>query len=237
MEDLTMWSNVLPIDGIQAIMIDLNGHGKSTLHGIGQPSITFLAHQVMDLVKEHQWFSAQIVGHSLGGYVGLELMEINPYFEHLTLLHSHPWADSDQKKNDRNRVIDLVKQHADLFIREAIPHLFHDSSKHENKITHYIAIAKQMSSAAIAWNAKAMRDRGDKIELMEQNPSKFTCVQGEMDALIPKSQVMKFCQENQINYLELDNCGHMGQEESPEILKQMLSLIVSNPLQNKLLEW
>lgn len=236
MENSSMWNNVLPISGIEAILIDLNGHGDSLFAIDPKPSITFLAHQVMDLVKEKQWFHAPIVGHSLGGYVGLSLMELNPYFEHLTLFHSHPWADSDAKKKDRDRVVELVKQHADFFIREAIPNLFYQPEKHTTTISTYVDIAKKMNSAAIAWSSKAMRDREDFQELMCKHPTKFTCIQGEMDKLIPKQQLMQFCNENHINYLEIPACGHMGQEESSETVHELLTLILSEHRETKQLE-
>ena len=211
MEDCSMWDHILSELPVRAIAIDLPGHGKSTIPE-QQASIQLMAEKVMEIVRLEGLESAQIIGHSLGGYVALELMKLNPTFEHATLFHSHPWEDSASKKEDRNRVIELGKEKSSYFIREAIPNLFCDKSLLQT-MNHYISIAQKMQPEAIAWAAKAMRDRNDNASFMVNNTSKFTIIQGEFDALIPRASTYEFCKTSNINYIEIPSCGHMAHEE------------------------
>lgn len=224
MEDLSMWDHLTANIPVRAIAIDLTGHGKSQLTDT-VPSIDTMAEQVMNLVEELGVKNAQIVGHSLGGYVALELMKRNPLFEHATLFHSHPWEDAPSKKTDRNRVIELVKEKAAFFIQEAIPNLFFKRDL-TPIIEHYIQIAKKMSPEAIAWSAAAMRDRNDLSDLMIEQASRFTLIQGEHDALISKSHTSSFCKSSGINYIEIESCGHMGHEEQPQKTQTILETIL-----------
>jgi pimeloyl-ACP methyl ester carboxylesterase len=224
MEDSSMWEPLIDHLPVKAILIDLPGHGKSEI-STHHPSIESIANDVMNIVHKENIQDAQIVGHSLGGYVALELMKKNELFEHVTLFHSHPWEDAPTKKEDRNRVIDLVKEKASFFIREAIPNLFWEKSLQQT-IDHYISIASQMNPSAIAWAAAAMRDRPNNEAIICKHPTKFTLIQGQFDALIPKSATSEFCKKNAINYIEIKNCGHMAHEEQTsnclEIFKTIL---------------
>jgi pimeloyl-ACP methyl ester carboxylesterase len=226
LEDAAMWDAFVSMNHTKTVLIDLNGHGQSKLDSDLNRSIKNMALQVMEIVAENNWLNAQIVGHSMGGYVGLELMKLNPQFEHLTLLNSHPWDDSDEKKRDRNRVIQLVQLKPKLFISEAIPSLFANQERFQSTIESYIEKAQQMDPAAITWVTAAMRDRTDNSNLLIENPEKFTVIQGEKDSLIPAKKMADFCTQHQISYIEVPNCGHMIHEENADALKEMLELIL-----------
>jgi pimeloyl-ACP methyl ester carboxylesterase len=227
MEDSSMWDNLLPaFQHHRCILIDLHGHGKSFFNPALVPSIAVMAEQVRDLLDELQITHYQLVGHSMGGYVGCRLLDIDPGVEHLTLLHSHPWADTPAKKEDRNRVIELVKTRAAFFIREAIPNLFAFPEEHRPAIAHSCAIAERMLPAAIAWSAAAMRDRPAYTEVLKQQSTKVSIIQGQLDPLIPNLQLHAFADEHGIGFYEIPQCGHVGQEEAPEQVKELLSVIL-----------
>ncbi len=226
LEDASMWDAFVSLNNTKVILIDLNGHGLSMLDSELNRSVKNMALQVMDIVQENNWQNAQIIGHSMGGYVGLELMKLNTQFEHLTLLNSHPWDDSDEKKRDRNRVIQLVQLKPKLFISEAIPSLFANQERFQSTIESYIEKAQQMDPAAITWVTAAMRDRTDNSNLLIENPEKFTVIQGEKDALIPAEKMAAFCSQHQVSYMEVPNCGHMIHEENTAVLKEMIALII-----------
>lgn len=226
LEDAGMWDAFVSMNHTKTVLIDLNGHGQSKLDSNLNRSIKNMALQVMEIVAENNWQNAQIVGHSMGGYVGLELMKLNPEFEHLTLLNSHPWDDTDSKKRDRNRVIQLVQTKPTLFVAEAIPALFAEQERLQTTIDNYIDKAQRMDPNAICWVTAAMRDRLDNSQLLMEHPEKFTVIQGEKDSLIPADKMAEFCKLNDVTYLEVPNCGHMIHEENTEALKEMLELIL-----------
>jgi pimeloyl-ACP methyl ester carboxylesterase len=226
LEDASMWDPFVSLNNTKIVLIDLNGHGQSQLDSDLNRSVKNMALQVIEIVETNNWLNAQIVGHSMGGYVGLELMKMNLEFEHLTLLNSHPWDDSDEKKRERNRVIQLVQTKPNLFISEAIPSLFAQQDLFQSTIDLYIEKAQKMDPNAIIWVTAAMRDRIDNSHLLIENPEKFTVIQGEKDTLIPAQKVAEFCALYDVSYLEVPNCGHMIHEENTGALKEMLELIL-----------
>ncbi|MFZ9658097.1 MAG: alpha/beta fold hydrolase, partial [Crocinitomicaceae bacterium] len=130
-----MW-DYLPLNDlpIQQIRIDLPGHGNSALPD-QVPSIAGMAQAVFEVLDSLAIQSFSVVGHSMGAYVGLEL-SMHPGFQQLILLNSNCWSDSEQKKQDRLRVAQIVYKAKDIFIREAIPNLFQspESSKKESAV-------------------------------------------------------------------------------------------------------
>jgi pimeloyl-ACP methyl ester carboxylesterase len=106
LESSTMW-DVLPLGKLkcQCIFIDLPGHGNSALENTPEePSICWIAEQVISTLDLLGINSFSIVGHSMGAYVALEIKRIMPVCRKVVLLNSNFWADGEQKKKDRVRV-------------------------------------------------------------------------------------------------------------------------------------
>lgn len=225
MEDYSMWDELLPHLPVKAVCVDLPGHGLSPIDFNATPSILSMAKEVEKIIIRENLKDALVVGHSMGGYVGLELMKLIPGLEHLILFHSHPWSDSEDKKRDRERVANLVLNKAPVFIREAIPNLFHDPARMQNAIEHYIQLAEKMDPRSIGWASLAMKNRFDLAYLMEKNPEKFTVISGENDKLIQVGLLDVFCKQNKISSIVLPNVGHMAHEENREEVIHLLNTI------------
>ncbi|MFM7388399.1 MAG: alpha/beta fold hydrolase, partial [Bacteroidota bacterium] len=110
LESSTMWEplNLHEIFGTKAL-IDLPGHGKSPLSDQSEvPSMKFMADEVARVISEINPTQYRVVGHSMGGYVALELAANTPKGiskpSHITLLNSNCWSDSEAKQADRLRV-------------------------------------------------------------------------------------------------------------------------------------
>lgn len=225
MEDHSIWDELTPHLSVKAVCIDLPGHGLSPVDFNAAPSILSMAREVEKIIIHEKLKHPIIVGHSMGGYVGLELMKLIPGIEHLVLFHSHPWSDSDDKKRDRERVANLVLTKAPVFIREAIPNLFHNPSKMQHTVEHYIRMAERMEPKSIAWAALAMKNRFDLAYLMEKSPEKFTVISGQNDKLIQVGLLEMFCKQNNISSITLPDTGHMAHEENREEVIQLLQTI------------
>lgn len=128
LESSTMWK-VFPLErmGFQCVLIDLPGHGRSTHKHY--TSFQEIALEIDTLLKQLNIIDYGIVGHSLGGYVGIELHKLAGIKAYLILFHSNFWEDDAKKKEDRNRVIELVQKNKRRFIREAIPNLFMENMR------------------------------------------------------------------------------------------------------------
>lgn len=227
MEDTTFFDDLITVfPDKQCILVDLHGHGQSFFDESLDPSMTVMAQQVKDLLDHLGIQHYHVVGHSLGGYVGCELLRMDERVEHLTLLHSHPWPDSETKKKDRDRVIELVKTKAVQFIREAIPNLFAFPDEHREAIRRYCAIAEKMDPAAIQWATAAMRDRASSTQLLSVKANSVSIIQGQLDPLIPNIELHTFASEHGIAFYEIPRCGHMGQEEAPGTVKELLKVVI-----------
>jgi alpha-beta hydrolase superfamily lysophospholipase len=124
LEDSTMWDEFIkPFEANhKIILVDLPCHGQSRFIG-KECSMIFMANAVKQILDIENVNNPKVIGHSMGGYVGLELAKLTQI--NLTLLHSNFWADSLEKKIDRDRVVDIVKNKKEFFISEAIPNLFY----------------------------------------------------------------------------------------------------------------
>ena len=208
-----MW-DYLPLEelNIRCVLIDLPGHGKSSLNDSSEiPSIRFMAQQVLEVLKELKIAQFTLVGHSLGAYVGLELCHLAPC-QKLIVLNSNCWSDDEQKRRDRLRVAEIVFKAKKHFIREAIPGLFGRPNDFQAEIKHLIAEANLMSADAIAYAALAMRERLDYTEEVLANPRKYVFIHGELDTLVSSEQLLLRLPGMHVHYLP--NAGHMSHIES-----------------------
>jgi pimeloyl-ACP methyl ester carboxylesterase len=226
MEDNSMWDQLISALPIKACCIELPGHGQSVLDEHEYPSIENMALKVSEIIQLEGFETSVIVGHSMGGYVGLELLNKTPTIEHLVLFHSHPWEDSEEKKKDRERVAELVQTKAAVFIREAIPNLFFQKEIHPDAIEKYITIADKMNPKAIAWASLAMKNRLDFSSNLIQHPEKYSLISGEKDKLINVELLASFCKENNISNVTIPAIGHMGHEENSEEVLKLLKTIL-----------
>lgn len=218
LESISMWEslNLTQLDCC-CILVDVPGHGNSELRTSENedPSITFFAQQINDLLHYLEVEEVDIIGHSMGGYVGLELLQLNPKAGRLLLLNSNFWSDSEEKKKDRVAVAELVWKQKSLFLKTAIPNLFYAAKDHLLVIQSIIAEAEMISPLGIAYASLAMRNRLDFTEFVAQNPNKIKVIQGINDPIV-KMEVMKELIPTAVEVTYLENCGHMSHIEQTD---------------------
>lgn len=227
--NITMWGQIVKkLANVQAILIDLPGHGKSPLHHHSSLSLPLITEAVKNTLNHLQIDRFSIVGHSLGGYVALHLAEDQGLeIEDIVLLHSHPWADDEKKKEDRNRTIRIVEYDKSLFINEAIPKLYYKNHREKFKIEIQNGIndANQMDSSSIVQNLCALRDREDKTEVFKHKKDKLHIIQGEFDHLIDTSAIQDIAYQSRNQFYLIKNIGHMGHQEATEQVLELLSFL------------
>jgi len=118
LESSSIWNNI-NFENNEIMTIDLPGHGRSS--DVVCSSIVDMAELVKETIESTNICEYDVVGHSMGGYVALELVKLHQACKRVVLLNSNFWEDSPQKKLDRKRVAELVMQKKDHFIIEAIP--------------------------------------------------------------------------------------------------------------------
>ena len=76
LESLSMWEKLNFKNNFKCIEIDFPGHGDSLVEENQEYTMLCLAKEVNILLVEMSIEAYHIVGHSMGGYVGLELMKL-----------------------------------------------------------------------------------------------------------------------------------------------------------------
>ena len=188
---------------------DLPGFGKSemlptpfTIDDVGNS----VARWLMDL----QISSALIIGHSLGGYVTLSLTALHPELVRgFGLFHSTVFADSEEKRENRNRIIQFVQKNGvQPYIDSFVPGLFFDKSSPALQTIH--DIASQTKLQPLIGYSQAMRDRQDRSVLLKNEIPKIL-IAGVEDTLIA-IQISREMAKIALNssFFEMKGTAHMG---------------------------
>lgn len=211
----------------KCILIELPGHGQSLELNIDQPSIEEMMEKVKKTLLHVTKDEFSIVGHSLGGYVALSLIDSMRNFSgRLVLLNSHPWKDSQSKKIERERVIGVVEKNKELFIQTAIPNLYRNPDKQQMNIGTLISEALGMTKTSIIYSLKAMKERSDRTDVLKALQNSCLVIQGQYDHLINAEKMQLLTSELNINLKMIDNAGHMAhQEATKEVLTAIKGFI------------
>ena len=225
----TVWDDFVPLlsDTHKVITVDLPGFGKSPL-----PELPFTIEQIADSVL--RWISSEkilgatLIGHSLGGYVALAMVEKNPeLFSRLGLFHSTALADSAEKKESRLKVIDFIGTNGVLaFTSNFIPPLFADQNHKAIQTVREIAV--QSAHDVVVGYTHAMRSRPDRALVLEKLKMPVLFIGGEADAGIPVDSILKQaerCESPQVHVLK--HVAHMGMFENPEASANIIRSFVS----------
>ncbi|MBK6524525.1 MAG: alpha/beta hydrolase [Crocinitomicaceae bacterium] len=228
LEDHAIWNTIYPDlvnEGCQCILIDLPCHGWSRYEG-EICTMEQMAQSVFHYLKSEKLQILFVFGHSMGGYVALELMRLMTI--QLTLVHSNFWADAPTKREDRNRVIEIVKKNKNLFLSESIPNLFAPENREfrREEIQTLIENAARIPGNEIAAATAGLRDRKPAYDLMNSNP--ISMIHGAQDPIIPtgilETELAKL--EDSTTVYQIENCGHMGFIEQPEVLINHLQTVL-----------
>lgn len=212
--------------------IDLPGFGESPLRH-DTFSIQDIAREVLDWFVWKNIGTSILIGHSLGGYVALAMVAQDPArFTAFGLFHSTAMADSEEKKQSRTKVMEFVdKNGAPAFTANFIPPLFAD--KQHPAADRVREIAMTSSARAVKGYTRAMRDRPETLNVLQNFKRSVLFIGGEKDPGIPPDTVYK--QAEACLYPEvhvLADVGHMGmfeaEEKTVEIARQFAEKVFGN---------
>ena len=205
------------------VYIDLPGHGNSPLlTGEGDPSIAEMAAHVIATLEALNITDFDVVGHSMGGYVALELKKRVIGCRRVILLNSNFWEDSVEKKRDLVRVADLAFKAKDLLIQQAIPGLFFRKDEDQEHSQYLIKEAKNMLSESIAYSALAMRNRLDCTFLLMTSPNDFLVLHGENDPLVTMETMRQKMDNLTVKWVAIPQAGHMAHIEQSEVVNHQI---------------
>jgi pimeloyl-ACP methyl ester carboxylesterase len=229
-EDSTIWKaqfDALP--GFKLIIPDLPGSGRSeTIEDMSMEGLAEMVHQLVIHEYHGQPGPVTMIGHSMGGYVTLAFADKYPnMLSGFGLFHSTSYADSEEKKEVRQKGIEFIEQHGPFeFLKTTIPNLYSPNTKELKKalIDEHIMASHNFSGAALVSYYLSMKQRPDRSHLLKQTHLPVLFIMGKYDSAVPLEDGLKQCHlPNQSYVYILEASGHMGMLEEPEKSNQILN--------------
>lgn len=233
LEERGMWNQFTDelSKNYNVIAVDLLGQGETGNLGYVH-SMEDHAAAVSTVLDAENVNGFTVVGHSMGGYVALALAEKLPaHTKKLVLFHSTAYPDSEERKKDRERVIDLVKRNKSVYVRTVIPSLFAEHSQMElhSKIQPIIDTANGFTEQGIVANIRGMMERKDRSDILKTADFPKLILHGELDSVIPTKSVQDLAALNpNISLQVVSNIGHMGHLEAPEKCVKIISDFIAS---------
>jgi pimeloyl-ACP methyl ester carboxylesterase len=237
-EDHAIWKNQIEFlsTHYRVIAPNLPGvHCKPlALHHSQAPNIRMyveVLHELMHHLHIEQYY---IVGHSMGGYIGLSFADY--YVNHvqgLLLFHSTTYEDNEAKKTSRMKVAEFIQEWGvSKYLETATPNLFGDAFKKTNPgvIQNIIESGLGISQEAMIQFVFAMRNRKAMTHLLQQHTIPVWMIAGDADLAVPiqdSLEQIKLLPSS--NSLVLNNVGHMGMFEATDQVNQFIKkMLVGN---------
>ncbi|MEX0883212.1 MAG: alpha/beta hydrolase [Cyclobacteriaceae bacterium] len=214
----------------RVICPDLPGFGESPL-----PNKHFDLKEIATMLEiglsKLEVSSPMVIGHSLGGYICLEMAaNMGSGLAGLGLFHSSAFADEEEKKAVRNKTIEFVEKNGvEPFIRSFIPPLFAENNRLpcSDKIERLIMSGLKVKKSSLIAYTQAMRDREDNLETLKNFKGRKLLICGEKDPAVPLDVSRKHKEAVNV-FHEIADCGHMGMfEKKDQALNALLSFLKS----------
>jgi pimeloyl-ACP methyl ester carboxylesterase len=215
-ETSAIWSSLADKLALKYHVItpDLPGFGESPLPN-GSFSIDDVGVILLQWIEPWRSEAPVVIGHSLGGYVALAMAAADQgIFGGLGLFHSTAYADTAEKKESRNKVIDFVERNGvEAYTRSFVPGLFYQ--KELVVVEAVREMAAQTAAETLTAYARAMRDRNDRLEILKEFNRPVLFVSGEQDQVIPAGQIREqSLLAKQAAFYSIIGAGHMGMLEN-----------------------
>lgn len=228
LESLEVWKDFVPAlaKERQVICIDLPGHGQSECFAEVH-SMKEMAEAVHSVLKELNLKEVNLAGHSMGGYVSLEFLANFPNMtKAVVLVNSTPEADSEEKKENRDRATALVKKNKEAYVKMAISNLLSAEDKEifEKEVEELKSRAIETPAAGITAALQGMKLRKDHTQLLREFNGYKKILAGKEDPVMDYETIRKLAEANDIG-LETASGGHLSYIEDQAAVRKILHFI------------
>lgn len=228
LESKEIWTEFIPEFSKygRVVTIDLPGHGRSEvideIH-----TMELMAESVKGVLDHLEVEKANFIGHSMGGYVSLSFLEQYPEMVNtLMLLNSTPEEDSEEKKSNRDRAVEVIKRNKKAYISMAISNLL--TPENDQQYVKEVNILKERACkfpvAGITAALKGMKIRTNKTEALKNFGGTKIIVTGKKDPLIELNAIKSIAKQCKCSIYALSG-GHLSYLESKE---EFLKLCISS---------
>lgn len=232
-EDSTIWEfqRDFLVQQCQVIVPDFPGTGSSSMPEGGM-SIESLADFLFEIIEQEGLNKVTLVGHSMGGYVGLSFLAKYPNkLRGLSLVHSSSFADDDLKIENRKKSIKLIENDGkEVFLKAMIPNLYSEQSRKTvaDSIQLHLTNALKIPSSTLIAYYNAMILRTDTSKVLENAEMPIQFIIGKEDNAVPLEASLKMCHLPKTADIQiLDKIGHTSMNECPELLNSMLDKYIN----------
>lgn len=134
-----------------------------------------------------------LVGHSMGGYVCMEMIAQQPNrVLSLALIHSHVFADTEDKKVTRTAAMENIKVNGGAVqANKMIPSLFDKTHFPDEVVETLIGRGIEYGNNAWYFGMGAIRDRKDHSETFQNISFPVLMMMGENDTAVPLDLVYR----------------------------------------------
>jgi pimeloyl-ACP methyl ester carboxylesterase len=166
-----------------------------------------------------------LAGHSMGGYVALEIMRQDPKrVERLALLNTNARADSAESMENRRRLVALADTDFEAVLEAMMPKLMTEEHLKDPLLTGTIGAMKMaIAPEAFKRQQAAIMARVDSRGRLGDIRCPTLVIAGREDALMPLEWLEELAAGIPGAHLEiLDGCGHMAALEKPAQVAALL---------------
>jgi pimeloyl-ACP methyl ester carboxylesterase len=186
----------------------------------GTPSISAMMDFCLHIVALEKLDKYFICGHSMGGYIALEILD--KHSNHLlgfSLLNSHCYADDNDKKAKRLQAIELAQRGKAKEVLSTLVHsIYPDSFKAANnaKINEHIELAITITEQGVAYYNEAMMNRRDHSPTLAHAKLPISIFIADEDTTCQQDKLLAMSSLAEITDLTiLRKCGHQGMVQYP----------------------
>lgn len=223
LESMIVWDEFVDLlkDKVRVVTLDLPGHGISNVIGEVH-TMEYLAKCVGDAMAALGIERYSMVGHSMGGYVSLAMLDdYRDHLDNIILLSSTTSADSQEKCDRRRREIELIKAGKKNTLARLVPHAGFAPENvkrlqdYIEDISELILMTEDEGVIAILGGMIERQSRGD---MLRESGIPHLFIFGRHDYYIPEeiAQVM-IAEDPTARVVWLEHSGHMGFIEEPEL--------------------
>lgn len=222
LESMIVWDEFVPLlsKHMRVVTLDIPGHGISTINGEVH-TMEYLADCVALSMETLGIERYSVVGHSMGGYVALAMLDKHrDHLDSIILLSSTPNADSEEKCERRRREIELIKAGKKNTLARLVPHAGF-APENVKRLKDYIEDLGELiiiteDEGVIAILA-GMIERKDRNEILRTAGVPHMFIFGRHDFYIPNEAAEELVARHpEAEVVWLDHSGHMGFYEEPE---------------------
>jgi len=229
LENRSMWNDISHSlsKKYRVISIDLLGHGKTENHGYVH-TMEAQSEMVKAVLNHLRLRKYIFIGHSMGGYVALAFSKLFPLnVKGLCLMNSTALPDSEDKKLNRDRAIEAVKQKPKTFVKIAIPMLFSEDNRQllKTKIEEVTKQALQISPQGIIAALEGMKIRKDQTSIYKSSKFPIQLIIGKQDPALDYNSLINQTKNTKVQVVEFPD-GHMSHLENKKELIDSLNFFI-----------